>query len=140
MKLNLERASLEFGVNRRTLARRLEAAGLPVAKGTSYTIRQVFNVLAGRDENVLAEIDKARLANLQADAEIKLAELATINRESIPATQVLELWSATVIALKQAVWNFDAPEDVRRKWLSELRDLKVEDYFSTAKGAEGADD
>ena len=132
MKLNFEQASLEFGVDRRSLKRRLLAAGLKVGKGESYTIASVHRALTGADVNVRAEIERARLGKLTAEKELLESELGTLRRESIPADSVERVWAATVIALRAAVWNFDAPEETRRQWLGELRDLNPDDYFTKA--------
>ena len=139
MKLNFEQASLEFGVDRRTLKRRLLSAGLKVGKGQSYPIAEVHRALTGADVNVRAEIERARLGKLTAEKDLLESELATLRRESIAADVVERTWAATVIALRQAVWNFDAPEEVRRQWLGELRDLKVEDYFTKADASAEAE-
>ncbi len=132
---NLESAALEFAVDRRSLKRRLVGAGLKVGKGESYTIAEIHRALTGADVNVRAEIERARLGKLTAEKELLESELAVLRRESVPANSVEQTWSAVVIALRAAVWNFDAPEETRRQWLSELRDLKVEDYFSKAADA-----
>lgn len=129
MKLNFEQASLEFEVNRRTLKRRLLSAGLVVEKGTTYTVAEVHRALTGADADLRTNIDRARLGKLTAEKDLLESELATLRRESIPADAVERTWAAVVIALRQAIWNFDAPEGDRRRWLLELRDLKVEDYF-----------
>ena len=132
MKLNLEQASLEFETNRRTIKRRLLSAGLVVEKGTTYTVAEVHRALSGADADVRTKLDAARLGKLEAERDLLEGELAALRRESISADVVERTWAATVIALRQAVWNFDAPEEVRRQWLGELRDLKVEDYFTKA--------
>ena len=139
MTFSIEKAAEEFRVDRRSLRRRLIDAGLKVEKGAKFTIAEIHHALVGHDADVLKAIDRERLRNLTNDADIKGAELAALNRESIPTVQVVEAWSAIVIAIKQAIWNFDAPEEARRKWLGELRDLKVEDYFTTTKAADEAD-
>ncbi len=130
MKLNFEQASLEFETNRRTLKRRLLASGLKVGKGESYSIAALHRALTGADANVRAEIEKARLAKLQAEKSLLEVELDTLRREVAPIADVERAWAGVVIAIRQAIWNFDAPEAVRRQWLGELRDLKAEDYFT----------
>ena len=130
--LSLETAALEFDVDRRTLKRRLLSAGLKVGKGESYTIASVHRALTGADADVRTKLDAARLGKLEAERDLLEGELAALRRESISADVVERTWAATVIALRQAIWNFDAPETDRRQWLGELRDLKPEDYFTKA--------
>ncbi len=57
-------------------------------------------------------------------------------RQLVPIDDVGRVWDSVVIALRQAVWNFDAPEETRRQWLGELRDLKPDDYFAKADATE----
>ena len=136
----IEAGAEAFRVDRRTLRRRLIDAKLKVEKGARFTIAEIHHAMVGHDADVLKAIDRERLRNLTNDADLKAVELAALSRDLIPAADVHSTWAAIVIALRQAVWNFDAPEDVRRKWLGELRDLKVEDYFTTAKATDGADE
>ena len=136
----IESGAEAFRVDRRTLRRRLIDAGLKVERGAKFTIAEIHHALVGHDADVLKAIDRERLRNLTTDADLKAVELAALNRDLIPAADVHSTWAAIIIAIRQAIWTFDAPEEARRKWLGELRDLKGEDYFTTAKATDGADD
>jgi hypothetical protein len=136
MNLSLESASTEFGINRRTVRRRLVAAGLPIGKGKSYTLKQIFDALAGHDADVLAAIDRERLRKLTAESERIELDVAKASGEMLEMDKVQAVWAEWLIPLKQALWHFDAPESVRRGWLAELRDIPLGDYFAEAKPVE----
>jgi hypothetical protein len=129
IRWTLENAGSEFGCDSKTLASRIKRAGITAGKDGMFSTRDIAAAVFG-------DIESEKLRETRHRANLLEIEEQEKRRESIPAAQVLELWSATVIALKQAVWNFDAPEDVRRKWLGELRDLSVADYFTTKKQVE----
>jgi hypothetical protein len=85
---------------------------------------------------VFGDMEGEKLRNLRRDAELKEIELARLNRELIAAEKVLETWGVVFIALRQAVWNCDAPEAVRRRWLAEIQDINRDEYYNTAKPIE----
>ncbi len=129
IELTIEEAAAEFGIDRRTLQTRLTQAGCKPNENNKHTIIQCHRAIFG-------DIDGEKLRETRHRANLLELQEATLRRESIPAENVQREWSAVIIAIRQALWNFDAPEAVRRRWLGELRDLKVEDYFTTAKPVE----
>ena len=129
IRWTVERAATEFGCARETLSNRLKRAGIIAGADGRWSTKQICAAVHG-------DLESEKLRNLRDDAEIKEFELGRLRRELIPAVDVHATWAAIIIALRQAVWNFDAPEAVRRRWLLELRDLKVDDYFDTAKPVE----
>ena len=112
MKLSLELASTEFGINRRTVRRRLVAAGLPIGKGQTYTIKQVFDALAGHDADVLAAIDRERLRKLTAESKRIEIDVGQASGGLLEKNKVLGAWSELLVSLRQALWHFDALEKV----------------------------
>jgi hypothetical protein len=85
---------------------------------------------------VFGDMEGEKLRNLRRDAELKEIELARLNRELIAAEKVTEVWASVFIALRQAIWNCDAPEASRRRWLAEIQDINRDEYFTTAKPIE----
>jgi hypothetical protein len=83
-------------------------------------------------------MDSEKLRETRHKANLLEIEEKEKRRMVVSIDDVGRTWDAVVIALRQAVWNFDAPEEVRRQWLGELRDLKPDDYF--AKADASADD
>ena len=57
----------------------------------------------------------------------------------MPVADVQRVWGAVIVAIRQYIWNCNAEEIDRRRWLAELVDLKVEDYL-TKEGAQDEDD
>lgn len=140
-KFNLERASEEFATNRRTLKRRLMDAGHECPKGAVYSVAEIHRALVGQDADVLAKIDAERLRKLIAECETLETALARERAELLDAADVAAVWTETVVALRTAVWNFDAPEPVRRRWLLELREIATKEYLAAkVKPVEATDE
>jgi hypothetical protein len=123
------KAGAEFGCDPATLANKIKREGLLPGDDGMFSTRDICSAVFG-------DMEGEKLRNLRRDAELKEVELGRLKRELIPAENVQREWSAVIIAIRQAIWNFDAPEAVRRQWLGELRDLKIEDYFDSAKPVE----
>ncbi len=140
MKLTAEKAASEFQVDRRTLRRRLEAAKLPTGRGEEYTIAQIHNALSGHDADVLAKIDVERLRLLTAQSERIEIEVAASNQELVPTANVLEIWGSVIVSLRSLIWNCDAPEADRRRWLVEIQTALREEYFKEKKPVEQTED
>lgn len=139
--LTLEAAANEFRVDRRTLRRRLVDAGLAPGKGVTFTIREVYRALTGTDVETAAQIERERLRKLQGECETLELNLARERAELLDAADVAAVWTETVVALRTAVWNFDAPEPVRRRWLLELREIAAKEYLAAkVKPVEATDD
>ena len=133
IRWTVERAATEFGCARETLSGRLKRGGIVAGADGKFSTKQICAAVHG-------DLESEKLRNLRDDAEIKEFELGRLKRELIPAENVQREWFAVAIAIRQAIWNFDAPEAVRRRWLGELRDLKIDDYFDTAKPVELEED
>ena len=129
VRWTVSQAGAEFGCDPATLANKIKREGITAGDDGLFSTRDVCSAVFG-------DMQGEKLRNLRRDAELKEAELGRLRRELIPAENVRREWFAVAIAIRQAIWNFDAPEAVRRQWLGELRDLKIEDYFSTAKPVE----
>lgn len=122
-------AGAEFGCDPATLANKLKREGILAGNDGMFSTRDICAAVFG-------DMEGEKLRNLRRDAELKEVELARLNRELIPAAKVLETWSSVFIALRQAVWNCDAPEEHRRRWLAEIQDINRDEYFNTAKPIE----
>lgn len=133
IRWTVERAATEFGCARETLSGRLKRASIVAGADGKFSTKQICAAVHG-------DLESEKLRNLRDDAEIKEFELGRLKRELIPAVDVHATWAAIFIGLKTIVWNCDAPEADRRRWLGELRDLKVDDYFDTAKPVELEED
>lgn len=129
LRWTLDNAGSEFGCDSKTLASRMKRAGISPGKDGKFSTREIAAAVFG-------DIESEKFRETRHRANLLELEEQEKRRESIPTGQVVEAWSAIVIAIKQAIWNFDAPEEARRKWLGELRDLKVDEYFSTKKPEE----
>ena len=100
------------------------------------TIKGMFRYYREGNANSNESLTAEKIRETKARANLLEREDAVAKRESIPAENVQREWLAIGVALRQAIWNYDAPEAIRRQWLGEIRDLKIEDYFNTEKSVE----
>ena len=102
---------------------------MPGADGKFSTRQICAAVYCGMDGERLREVrHRANLLELQEQQ---------LRRELVPVADVQRVWGAIVVAVRQYIWNCNAEETDRRRWLAELVELKVEDYF---KGDAAIDD
>ena len=123
------KAGAEFGCDPATLSNRIKRAGIVAGDDGMFSTRDICAAVFG-------DMEGEKLRNLRRDAELKEIELARLNRELIAAEKVTEVWASVFIALRQAIWNCDAPEANRRRWLAEIQDINRDEYFTTAKPIE----
>ena len=100
------------------------------------TIKGMFRYYRDGSANSNEQLTAEKIRETKARANLLEREDSVAKRESIDAEKVLETWSAVFVALRQAVWNCDAPEAHRRRWLAEIQGINREDYFNTAKPIE----
>ena len=129
IRWTVERAATEFGLARETLSNRIKRAGIIAGADGRWSTKQICAAVHG-------DFESEKLRNLRDDAEIKEFELGRLKRQLVEAEKVFETWSAVFVALRQAVWNCDAPEVYRRRWLAEIQDINRDDYFTTAKSVD----
>lgn len=116
-----EAAQSEFGTDAETISKRLRASGVTPGEDGKFSTRQIALAVFGDIDG-----EKLRLAHHQAN----LSEMEDKRQKGklLDAAQVQSVWEQHVVALRTAVWNFDAAEDVRRRWMLELKSVPVAEY------------
>jgi hypothetical protein len=125
IRWSIYRAAMEFGIDRRTLARRLAAAGgiHPGDDGRYSTrdiVRAVFTDL---------EAERTRLTKAQADcAEIKYHELL---RNWMPREPVIRLWNGTLEKMRGIISSRrDLPEPLKADLIRDLQPPNESEYLN----------
>lgn len=133
IRWSCESAQVEFGPDAKTIAQRLRASGTLPGKDGMFSTRQIALAVFGDIDG-----EKLRLAHHQAN----LAELEDKRQKGqlLDAAKVQSVWEQHVVALRTAVWNFDAPEEVRRRWLLELKSIPVAEYQDAGAAVESETD
>ena len=131
LRWTMSEAASEFDLHAATLAKRIKTAGIEPSKDGKWSTVQICAAVFG-------DMDSEKLRETRHKANLLEIEEKEKRRMVVSIDDVGRTWDAVVIALRQAIWNFDAPEETRRQWLGELRDLKPDDYF--AKADASADD
>ena len=125
----MPQAASEFDIHAATLAKRIKTAGIEPGTDGKWSTVQICAAVFG-------DMDSEKLRETRHKANLLELEEKEKRRQLVPIDDVGRVWDSVVIALRQAVWNFDAPEETRRQWLGELRDLKPDDYFAKADATE----
>lgn len=133
VRWTLDSAGSEFGCDSKTLGARMKRAGIGPGKDGKFSTREVCAAVFGDIDSEVLRVKKHQANLLELEEQEK-------RRESVSVARVEEVWGAVFVALRQAIWNCDAPEVSRRRWLGEIQSINREDYFKTAKPVELEDE
>jgi hypothetical protein len=93
-QMTLSEASVEFGVARATLMRKLVRAEVEIGDGITYTIGQVHRALVG-------SLEAERIRQISADADLKELERLEKLRILIPRAEISEILRAVLLPIRQ---------------------------------------
>ena len=125
-------AAVEFGLDDLTLTKRIKTSEIVPGTDGKFSTRQICAAVYG-------DMDGEKLREVRHRANLLELQEQQLRRELVPVADVQRVWGAIVVAVRQYIWNCNAEETDRRRWLAELVDLKVEDYL-TKEGAQDEDD
>ncbi len=97
MKLSLHKAATEFKTSRETLRRGLRSNGVPVTKGSEYSLLEIFNALAG--DLKLERVRAARLDNEERERKAAIEKGELCNLQEVERV----VWLEGLLPLKQAM-------------------------------------
>ena len=125
-------AAVEFGLDDLTLTKRIKTSEIVPGTDGKFSTRQICAAVYG-------DMDGEKLRDVRPRANLLELQEQQLRRELVPVADVQRVWGAVIVAIRQYIWNCNAEEIDRRRWLAELVDLKVEDYL-TKEGAQDEDD
>lgn len=125
-------AAVEFGLDDLTLTKRIKTSEIVPGADGKFSTRQICAAVYG-------DMDGEKLREVRHRANLLELQEQQLRRELVPVADVQRVWGAVIVAIRQYIWNCNAEEIDRRRWLAELVDLKVEDYL-TKEGAQDEDD
>ena len=125
-------AAVEFGLDDLTLTKRIKTSEIVPGTDGKFSTRQICAAVYG-------DMDGEKLREVRHRANLLELQEQQLRRELVPVADVQRVWGAVIVAIRQYIWNCNAEEIDRRRWLAELVDLKVEDYL-TKEGAQDEDD
>lgn len=126
-----EVAASEFGLNPRTVTKRIKQAGLRAGDDGCFSTRDIAAALFGDYEGERVRKMRAEADLLEMDRDEKLRRL-------LPAEAVGRVWEGIVVGARAVIGRMRISESERVAALTELRSLDVDDYFATP-GAEVTD-
>lgn len=88
-----------------------------------------------KDFDESEDYESAKLRVTQADANLKEAKLAELERRLVPIDQVQSAWEASLTALRQRILAMTfLKEELRHEILEELSSIPIEEYFKREDG------
>lgn len=81
------------------------------------------------------DLAEAKLRLTKAEADLKEAKLAEMNRQLVPISQVQSAWESSLTALRQHILSMTfLKEELRHEILENLSSIPIEEYFKREDG------
>lgn len=128
-----------LGITRQALNHHAKKEGFPVPDASGkYSVEECRKWLSAngmRKGEVEEDLQAAKLRVTQADANLKEAKLAELERRLVPIDQVQAAWEASLTALRQRILAMTfLKEELRHEILEELSSIPIEEYFKREDG------
>jgi transposase-like protein len=107
LQLSVRELAREFGVSPQTMGRRLKDSNIKVARGKKFTVKTGHDCLV-RNIDVNEATSRARLDNLEADAELKRLELRQLEKDLVALDEAVELVMKPWIPVAQMIKDMPA--------------------------------
>ena len=117
IRLNVTQAAGEFGVDVRTLRKRIRQAGIEPGMDQKYSIKQICAAVFG---DLIGE--RTREARLRGD-KLEL-ELSLLKKQAIPTERVFEFLQNCFVAIKSKITSSHLSEVEQHQILNDLVGLK----------------
>ena len=117
IRWTVEKASMEFGVHRRTITQRIREAGIETGEDGKYSTRDIADTIYG-------SLGAERLGKTRAERELLEIELGKERRDLIPSRRVYSLLEDVFVSVKMKILGSSMSEVEQDKLLVELSRLK----------------
>src|SRR5215469_3549737 len=117
IRWTVEKASMEFGVHRRTITQRIREAGIETGEDGKYSTRDIADTIYG-------SLGAERLGKTRAERELLEIELGKERRDLIPSKRVYSLLEDVFVSVKMKILGSSMSEIEQDKLLVELSRLK----------------
>ena len=117
IRWTVEKASMEFGVHRRTITQRIREAGIEAGEDGKYSTRDIADTIYG-------SLGAERLGKTRAERELLEIELGKERRDLIPSRRVYSLLEDVFVSVKMKILGSSMSEVEQDKLLVELSRLK----------------
>jgi DNA transposition AAA+ family ATPase len=94
MKWTVHKAAIEWGVDRKSLAKWLSVLGFDLKKGKTYHTRDISRAVVG-------DLDFERTRNERAAASLRELELAQKKAELVPMSEAQQLYTLALLPIRQ---------------------------------------
>ncbi len=133
IRWTIERAAVEFGIDRGTLSGRIHNRGILPADDGKFSTRDICIAVftdgkAARDKLATAQQENFNLRNKKLAGEL------------VDPKQCQQLWDACVISLRQKIANTPIPEATKREILKDLQSIPLNEYLENNSTGSDEDD
>jgi len=125
---SVNQAALEFGIDRRTLTKRLGVVGVKSDESGTYTTAQICAAVFGDSES-------EKLRKLKAEADLAEMERDERARMLLPSEIVEIVWEGALEGMKAVVSSADIPKELRHRLLEQMKQIPLDDYAEAALAA-----
>jgi hypothetical protein len=133
LRWTIQKASVEFKIDRETLSKRIKHADIQAHKDGTFTTQQICAAVYG-------DLHGERLRNERLDADLKQIKLAEAEGHLLPIEHIESAWGFVVVNLRQRILHHQKlTEDIKRDLLRELKDIPIDDYRPSQNAAKADD-
>ena len=128
LEWTLERAAYEFGMDRKTLSKRVTALGIePCYKGKGSKER--FYSTAQMAQAVFGDLEAERIRETKENADKLALQNAKARAELVSTEVVLRVYANLAVTVRQIVKHSGLSEVEKHELLKNIRQLKVSDLL-----------
>ena len=125
VRWTLEVAASEFGIDRKTLSKRVKREGLLAGKDGCYSTADICQAVFGGVEH-----ERALLVREQ--RELTASKKQILMQRWVPVEVIDRLWSTVAHELSRKIQNATLPEDVKQELAADLKAIPADEYLAAA--------
>lgn len=126
LRWTLERAAAEFGIDRKTLAKRVTVKGIQPGDDGKFSTKEIASAVFSDGQAAKVSLALSQKENF--DLRNKKLSGALVDPK-----QCQELWDSAMIALRQKISDAPIPEALKTELVKDLQAIPIEEYEN--KGA-----
>lgn len=121
----INKAASEFGIDRRTLERRLAEASVSPGRDRKYSTGQICAAVFG-------DMDSAKLRRANAEADLAEMDRNERAKKLISADIVQSVWTDALSQMRAIVMAADLPKLTRTQLIKQLKEIPLSEYKEPA--------
>jgi phage terminase Nu1 subunit (DNA packaging protein) len=133
IRWTLEKAAVEFGIDRKTLAKKITTKGVMAGEDGKFSTREISTAIFSDGEAARASLAISQRENF----DLRNKKLAG---ELVDAKQCQLLWDSVIIALRQKIADAQIPDAAKQELVRDLQNITIDDYMANHSTSADEDD